>query len=207
MALCCLIMVATILICIFNTKERVSGDEAVEDIKKEKPDLKSLLEALKIMLKNKYWLIMIITQIFHFISVQLTMTVGAYYALYKLGNMSHLSWLLSTMVAPSIVIQFLTPALVKKVGKLKIFYTGAALSAAGGIGFGLAAPMIPVMILRSFPEQIFISITSMFCVRFALCSINRMGGENVAGEFSRGIKRLSLAKQPPVKKLCSKLIF
>ena len=92
-------------------------------------------------------LIVIISQILFYMSSKVIMAGGAYYSLYVLKDMDHMSWLMATFQGPSIITQFFTPFMMRRFGKNKVLITGTAFMIIGGSGMGIAAPHIPAMII------------------------------------------------------------
>lgn len=147
-ALYCLVMIAVTLICVFSTKERVDVDALKETDENAGAgrDGSGPKESFRAMLSSRYWWIMIVDQLFLITASQLMVGSSAYFALYVLGDMGAMSWLLATQMAPSILILFIAPALMKRFGKVKVFTAGLLIFALGSAGFGLVIPSRPLMI-------------------------------------------------------------
>ena len=134
-------------ISVFSVKELPEADEGMEEEREEEHKL-TFLQSFKLLLKNKYYVVICLT----YILTQLYASVigiGTYYAKYILGNeelFSDLSLAINiTMVASLVVL----PMIIKKMGGMyKLNMIGYLIAAAGRIGVMVAGYMgsIPLML-------------------------------------------------------------
>ena len=134
-------------ISVFSVKELPEADEGMEEEREEEHKL-TFLQSFKLLLKNKYYVIICLT----YILTQLYASVigiGTYYAKYILGNeelFSDLSLAINiTMVAALVVL----PMIIKKMGGMyKLNMIGYLIAAVGRIGVMVAGYMgsIPLML-------------------------------------------------------------
>ena len=143
----CIAMVIFSLICVITTKERVVDEpkEAAQPGKSAEKD--SLKDVLKALVQNKYWLIMVLAMFVIFFIIIFNAVGGIYYCLYVFYDMGQYSWLSNSATIAQFAIMFVTAALMKKVGKEKLYIAGMVISAIGYLGFGLFAKSVPIMIV------------------------------------------------------------
>ena len=135
-------------ISVFSVKELPEADEGMEEERAEEHKL-SFLESFKLLLKNKYYVVICLT----YILTQLYASVigiGTYYAKYILGNeelFSDLSLAINiTMVASLVAL----PMIIKKMGGMyKLNMLGYLIAAAGRVGVLVAgyAGNFPLMLV------------------------------------------------------------
>ena len=143
LVVCAVMVILTLLMVLFTRERSASGMSKADKSEGSSP---KMLEALAILLKNKSWRVILICELLILIGIQTTMAGVAYFAMYVLHDMSAMSWLMATVMAPGVVIQLITPLLIPKLGKNKIFIAGLIISAAGLLGLGLAVPDKSLMI-------------------------------------------------------------
>ena len=135
-------------ISVFSVKELSEADEGMEEERAEEHKL-SFLQSFKLLLKNKYYVVICLT----YILTQLYASVigiGTYYAKYILGNeklFSDLSLAINiTMVASLVAL----PMIIKKMGGMyKLNMLGYLIAAAGRVGVLVAgyAGNFPLMLV------------------------------------------------------------
>ena len=135
-------------ISVFSVKELPEADEGMEEERAEEHKL-SFLQSFKLLLKNKYYVVICLT----YILTQLYASVigiGTYYAKYILGNeelFSDLSLAINiTMVASLVAL----PMIIKKMGGMyKLNMLGYLIAAAGRVGVLVAgyAGNFPLMLV------------------------------------------------------------
>lgn len=97
-------------------KERVVDENASSE-NGEKPQGPSLITCLKSLIVNKYWLL-IVLQLFTIYFMMATFYgSNLYYADYVLGNSDAFATISNAMTIAQIVIMFITPFMMKKIGK------------------------------------------------------------------------------------------
>ena len=135
-------------ISVFSVKELPEADEGMEEEREEEHKL-TFMKSLKLLLKNKYYVIICITYIFTQIYASV-IGMGTYYAKYILGNeglFSDLSLAINiTMVAALTVL----PIVIQKMGGMyKLNVLGYIVAAIGRVGVLAAAYMgsFPLMLV------------------------------------------------------------
>ena len=135
-------------ISVFSVKELPEADEGMEEEREEEHKL-TFMKSLKLLLKNKYYVIICITYIFTQIYASV-IGMGTYYAKYILGNeglFSDLSLAINiTMVAALTVL----PIVIQKMGGMyKLNVLGYVVAAIGRVGVLAAAYMgsFPLMLV------------------------------------------------------------
>ena len=138
-------------ISVFSVKELPEEDDAEE--KEEKEDKKekelSFLQSLKVLLKNKYYVIIscsyILTQLYSSV-----IGMGTYYAKYILGNEELFSDLSLAINITMVVALTVLPYIIKKLGGMyKLNIWGYVIAAIGRVGVMVAAYMgsLPLMLV------------------------------------------------------------
>lgn len=187
-AVICLFMVAANIFKVFTTKETEQGGAAPED--REKRSIKKDLEVFRTVLTDKNWVALLLVQILNCICMPLAAMGAAYFAMYRLGDMGQMSWMMATQTAPSFLVVFFIPMLMKKYDKVRLLKIGAVVTLAGAVCFGLALPargaMIVFNLIRGTGQGIFI------CMLFGLVAdsadiIGRKRGAAVAGVCFAGM--------------------
>ena len=135
-------------ISVFSVKELSEADEGMEEERKEEHKL-TFLDSFKLLLKNKYYVIICVTYILTQIYASV-IGMGTYYAKYILGNeglFSHLSLAINiTMVVALTVL----PIVIQKMGGMyKLNIWGYLVAAIGRVGVLVAAYMgsFPLMLV------------------------------------------------------------
>lgn len=116
-----------LLVCFYNTKERVSADE---ESKKENI---SLLKAFKVAMKNQYWIILVIVEVVMIFGAAMAGAGGTYYAKYILGNENIIGVFSAINYAPAFILIPCLPKISAKIGKRNIALAGGILGVIGQI--------------------------------------------------------------------------
>lgn len=115
------IAVLLLLFCFFGTKERVNFRELEEKQEKKKTNK----ESFKVMIKNRYWALCLGLWGVMVLTSTANSTILGYYAKYILGDQGYVSQIYTAeQIAMIICILFVTPALVKYVGKRNLTMYG-----------------------------------------------------------------------------------
>lgn len=147
------VAVILLLFCFFGTKERVDFRELEEKLEKEKGKKKSNKENFIVMLKNKYWALCFGLWGVMVLTSTANSTILGYYAKYILGDQIYVSQIYTAeQIAMIICILFVTPALVKFVGKRNM------------VMFGMFLVIIAQLILMTNPTSVFM-VTALAVVR------------------------------------------
>ena len=118
----------------FFTKERVvegGTDESGEAVQGP-----SLMESLKSLVKNKYWILMVIFLFSLYFMMSTFFGGAAYYAQYVLGDANLYASISNPLSMAQIGVMFLTPFIMKKLGKRTTALIGMAVAA---VAFALTA--------------------------------------------------------------------
>ena len=105
------------------TRENVQNTEKSED------DDVPFMEGIKILFKNKYWVIMLVLQFLINISYSLSTSGGTYYAKYILGNDNIVALLGAVGLIPTFLGFILTGPMASKLGMTKTCMVSCALGA------------------------------------------------------------------------------
>ena len=136
MAVIGVVVVAVVLLTVLFTKERVTDNGGEKQKEKKKDGVKPLV-AVKALLKNKYWLMMIAAMFTVFFVVILYAMGGVYYCLYVFRDIDQLGWMGNSISVAQLVIMFITPMLMAKFGKRIVYTVGMGMLTLGFLGFGL----------------------------------------------------------------------
>ena len=135
------------LICVITTKERVHDEPAEKNSEQKSDNGPGFWVTIKALLANKYWVMMFFANLVIFFIIIFNAVGGIYYCMYVFYDMGQYSWLSNSATIAQFAIMFVTAALMKKLGKEKMYIGGMILSAIGYLGFGLFAKSVPIMIV------------------------------------------------------------
>ena len=123
-------MVVVSLFCVFNTKERVIlGAAAAEEKKEEKNE--NVMETVKALLSNKYWLLLTLGNFVVFAIIIFYAMGTVFFSQYVLYDMSQYGILANAISVAQFAIMFVTPVLMTKISKEKIYTFGMLVMAIG----------------------------------------------------------------------------
>ena len=134
-------------ISVFSVKELPEADEGMEEEREEEHKL-TFMKSLKLLLKNKYYIIICITYIFTQIYASV-IGMGTYYAKYILGNEGLFSDLSLAINITMVVALTVLPIVIQKMGGMyKLNVLGYLVAALGRVGVLVAAYMgnFPLML-------------------------------------------------------------
>ena len=134
-------------ISVFSVKELPEADEGMEEERAEESKL-TFMKSLKLLLKNKYYVIICITYIFTQIYASV-IGMGTYYAKYILGNEGLFSDLSLAINITMVVALTVLPIVIQKMGGMyKLNVLGYLVAAIGRVGVLVAAYMgnFPLML-------------------------------------------------------------
>ncbi len=143
-ALIGIVMVAMVMLSVLFTKERVTDADEVQrkEEKKENP-----IVALKALITNRYWLMMILAMFVVFFVVIMYSIGGVYYAQYVFSDMGQFSWMSNSISIAQFAIMFITPLFMKKFGKRAIYTMGVGMMTFGFLGFSIFGTSKILMII------------------------------------------------------------
>lgn len=130
-----LIAVVVYSICYFNTEERVTASKLEDEPEKEKL---GFFEGLKLVSKNKYWLILTVNGIVSCAVISLNMGSMYYYLAYVCGKPQAVATVGMILSMPMLVLIPLSKPLVSKIGMRNSLILGVLVMAVGRVivGFG-----------------------------------------------------------------------
>lgn len=140
----CVLMLVSVLVMVFFTKERVT--DVAKKPGEERLGLRELISEFAIIIKDKYWLVMIIIRMITTIGTAFFIVGASYYALYVLNDMGKMGFLMASNLVPSIIIMLITPFLMKRINKRKMFIAGLVVSLIGTASLGLFGTTVPAVV-------------------------------------------------------------
>ncbi len=149
MLIFCIIMVIAALITVVFTKERVTEAGSNEQSGESLGRKASLIDTVKALLTNKYWVILTVAMFVVFFVIIFYAIGAVYYAQYIFADMGAYSWMANSISISQFAIMFAAPLLMKKIAKHNVYIMGLFLMTIGFLGFGLTSGMnnVPVMII------------------------------------------------------------
>ena len=149
LAIYCGLMVIVSLFCVFNTKERVKPDAAAvrENAQKAEPEKKeNVMETVKALLSNKYWLLLTLGNFVVFAIIIFYAMGTVFFSQYVLYDMSQYGMLANAISIAQFAIMFVTPVLMTKISKEKIYTFGMLVMAIGFVGSAVfTAPSLLIL--------------------------------------------------------------
>ena len=146
LAVYCAIMVVVSLFCVFNTKERVKLGAVTETEKKEEKN-ENVMETVKALLSNKYWLLLTLGNFVVFAIIIFYAMGTVFFSQYVLYDMSQYGMLANAISVAQVAIMFVTPILMTKISKEKIYTFGMLVMAIGFLGS--AVTTVPTLLIGS----------------------------------------------------------
>jgi GPH family glycoside/pentoside/hexuronide:cation symporter len=143
-----IVFVAFQMITVFGIPEmrQAAGRQAQKEEKERKDEILPFGRSLVLLVKNKYFLIMLGIYLVIYIGGGVSGAVGIYYTTYKLGNPGLLGLLSMAGMIPMLAMLALTPKLTSKWGMRKTCLIGAVVSMGGAIIIILSNGVLPVLI-------------------------------------------------------------
>lgn len=140
-------VVVLVMLCVLFTKERVTDDVGKSEKSNENKETVSMMTAVKALVTNKYWLIMILAMFVVFFVVIMYAIGGVYYCQYIFEDMGQYAWMSNSISIAQFGIMFITPFFMKKFGKRAIYTVGMGMLSIGFLGFGLFGKSVALMII------------------------------------------------------------
>ena len=135
LAVYCALMVVVSLFCVFNTKERVVvGAASEEQTEKKEEKNENVMETVKALLSNKYWLLLTLGNFVVFAIIIFYAMGTVFFSQYVLYDMSQYGMLANAISIAQFAIMFVTPVLMTKISKEKIYTFGMLVMAIGFLG-------------------------------------------------------------------------
>ena len=132
-------IVYAVLLAVINTiavlavKEVPDEDKASSEMQAAAADKRSLLDNLKLLVRNKYYLLILAYYILFYGMSGISTGIGVFYCTYTLGNAEVLGLLSMAGMVPMVIGLILTPALVSKFGIYKVNLWGMIISVVASI--------------------------------------------------------------------------
>lgn len=145
-------------LCVKELPEEGSASAAVEDTQKPKDDKIGFVESLKLLMSNKYYILIVAIYIVYYFMSNLTTGSAIYFMKHVLGNGSLLGLFSMMKMFPVIIALIFTPILVKKTGSMqKVNFWGYVISDILGIFLIIFAMQknLPMMLLFMFLKGTF----------------------------------------------------
>ena len=137
-AIYCAIMVIVALFCVFNTKERVTADAqaqaAAAEGEPQEEKKENAMEAVKALLQNKYWLLLTLGNFVVFTIIIFYSMGTVFFSQYVLYDMGQYAMLANAISIAQFGIMFVTPIMMTKISKEKIYTFGMLVMAIGFVG-------------------------------------------------------------------------
>ena len=135
LAIYCALMVIVSLFCVFNTKERVKLGAVAEEKAVQKEEKKeSVMVTVKALLSNKYWLLLTLGNFVVFAIIIFYAMGTVFFSQYVLYDMSQYGMLANAISVAQFAIMFVTPVMMTKISKEKIYTFGMLVMAVGFLG-------------------------------------------------------------------------
>lgn len=128
------------LVTVYFCKERVVERAA------EKGTEASVFECLKSLVKNKYWILMVIFLFVFYFMMSTFFGSAFYFAQYVLGDESAYALTANALSAAQIIMLFITPFIMKKIGKRNTALVGVVGAAIAFVLTGLAGSNVTMVV-------------------------------------------------------------
>lgn len=117
----------------FTCKERVTEESAAE-----KKDDVPFVKGIAGLMKNKYWVLMVIALFAMYFMMSCFFGSALYFTKYNMGNENQYAMVSNLLSAAQIITMFVTPLLMKKISKRNVFMIGMAIATAGFLLAGIS---------------------------------------------------------------------
>ena len=131
------LMVFVTLFCVFNTKERVKVGAKEDTAAQKETKNENVMESVKALLSNKYWLLLTLGNFVVFAIIIFYAMGTVFFSQYVLYDMGQYGMLANAISIAQFAIMFVTPVLMTKISKEKIYTFGMLVMALGFVGSGL----------------------------------------------------------------------
>lgn len=113
-------------LCFAKTKERVT-------VSSEQKDKLSFGKSFKLIMKNNYWLLLVLIWVVMTLGMTMSMSVGTYYAKYVLGDENVAGFLSALSIVPVLVAMPIMPVFIRRIGKRNVALIGGVISLAAQV--------------------------------------------------------------------------
>lgn len=125
-------------------RERVVEQKKTEQAEKEQV---SFVKGLAGLVKNKYWVLLVIALFAMYFMMSSFFGSAVYYAKYNMGDESYYASISNCLSVAQIATMFVTPFIMKKIGKRNVFLMGMFISMAGFLLTGFTTDLTLVCVL------------------------------------------------------------
>ncbi len=125
-------------------RERVVEQKKTEQAEKEQV---SFVKGLAGLVKNKYWVLLVIALFAMYFMMSSFFGSAVYYAKYNMGDESYYASISNCLSVAQIATMFVTPFIMKKTGKRNVFLMGMLISMAGFLLTGFTTDLTLVCVL------------------------------------------------------------
>ena len=146
-----LVFVALNFLTFLFTKERVVQDKTVEGEKAGQP---SIGEALKSLVTNKYWLLMVVLMFSLYFMMSTFFGANYYFSQYVLGSEESYATLANVLSLAQMGIMFVTPIIMLKISKRWTAFIGVVLAGAGFLLTALAGKSVSMVLVANIIKGI-----------------------------------------------------
>lgn len=115
-------------------KERVH-----EETKEETGESVSFIKGITGLLKNRYWILMVIALFSMYFMMSCFYGSALYFSMYNMGNDGYYAMVSNLLSASQVITMFITPFIMKKVSKRNLFMAGMVISTVGFVMAGLSS--------------------------------------------------------------------
>lgn len=146
--------IATIILNLFmfiTCKERVIENHSESNKQKERV---SFIKSIKGLITNKYWVLLVVVMFVMYFMMSCFFGSAAYYAQYVMGDISYYAPLSNALSMAQIVTMFITPFIMKRLGKRNTMLIGTTISTSGFILAGFAGVNLTAQIVSSIIKGI-----------------------------------------------------
>lgn len=117
----------------FTCKERVTEESAAE-----KKDDVPFVKGIAGLVKNKYWVLMVIALFALYFMMSCFFGSALYFTKYNMGNENQYAMVSNLLSTAQIITMFVTPLLMKKISKRNVFMIGMVIATAGFLLAGVS---------------------------------------------------------------------
>jgi GPH family glycoside/pentoside/hexuronide:cation symporter len=139
--------IAISFVTFLNCKESVA--EEPESEKKDKPAEPSFVESIKSLVKNKYWILMVIFLFVLYFMMSTFFGSNLYFATYVLDNEESYAIIANALTIAQIAMMFVTPFVMKKLGKRITAVIGMTVSVFAFLLTALAGQNVTLVVVAN----------------------------------------------------------
>lgn len=119
------------VVCLIGSVLTFVTTKEIPDLKQESEEKESVIESVKSLLKNKYWVMQLLNTVFIYLGLNCRLAAMIYYGLYVLGNPGLIPVLVIADNVPSLIAMPFALGISNKIGKRKASLIGLCLTMVG----------------------------------------------------------------------------